>query len=155
MTSSFAPIEVELQVGPRATVAAGTEATITELFAASGLDVRWEPVPGDRSLEPGAPVAAQPSLHVFLNDSNAVSGADALLAIEGALTPALAAVRGSLEGLPVGLVVTTQAGRQRFSFRPSDTPDEIATAMSCAPEAATSGAAVLGWDAVSGVWRVL
>jgi hypothetical protein len=145
-------IQIKLQAGPAANVKRGTEAAVTAAFDDAGLRVRWEPVPGDRSLEPEAPRAAEASLHVLLVSDSAESGADMLGAVSRPLGQALAGIRQRMPGLPLGLMTTARSGTQRFAFGRTDTPREIARAMDSIVSSARTGTAVLGWDSHQGAW---
>jgi hypothetical protein len=148
-------IQITLQAGPAASLEPRTEEVVTAVFDEAGLEVRWEPVPGDRSLEPGAPRAAEASLEVLLNSERADSGADILRAVSRPLGQALASVRQRRPALPLGLMTTTRFGRQRFAFGRTDTPREVALAMNSIVSSASAGTAVLGWDSHQGAWRDL
>ena len=148
-------IQIKLQAGPAASLKPRTEEVVTAAFEDAGVSARWEPVPGDRSLEPGAPRAAEASLHVLLTSDWADSGAEMLRAMSRPLGQALASVRQRIPGLPLGVVATTPSGRQRFAFGRTDTPREIALAMDSIASSASAGTAVLGWDSGQGAWRDL
>lgn len=147
--------EIVLQLGPAASVAPDVHAAVTNVFQAAGLDFRFELIPRDRSLTPGAPPAARASLHVFLNSSEPTPPSLLVRQTSDQLGRALARVRDLVPDLPLAVIATSASGRRWFALGPRDTPDAIESAMSCAADEALPEAPVLGWDGASKAWRVL
>jgi hypothetical protein len=148
--------EIELELGPEATIAAGTRDAVSEAFSLAELSVEWVPLRGDRSSTAGSTATAEASLHVRLRAFDESSGADMIEAVRAPLATALARVRLALPDLPVGIETVSSEGRRRFfAFARTDTEQEISVGMMALAGAAAHAGDALGWDANEGVWRIL
>jgi hypothetical protein len=149
------PVAIELQLAPEARVTGSARDIVATAFGQAELKPTWAPLPGDRSVEPGAPRAADASLAVRIRSSADLEVVDLLIPLRKQLGSALSYVRSHLPDLPVGLEILRPGGRLFLAFAPTAPPSAMSQALDAVADAEALESSVVGWDSTAGKWVAL